>query len=364
MNKIGILTYHACLNFGACLQAYALQQSILKRHDDCEIINFQSEILRKINDVFCKYPTHLKEVIKNITRFPYYSHLKKRQTLFEDFINSNLKLSPRYSTEKEIETHAIDYDCIICGSDQIWNLDPKIRYESAVYYLNFPKKQKRITYATSFGSWIKDIADKEKEILPWIEEFDALSMREESGVNYLRSKELKCEWVLDPTFLLLPEEYDIICAEPLFDDQYVLLFSWDGAKSAVETAKIISKKLDCKIYNVIAPPRAMCSGIERKLDVGPKEFLSLVKNAKFIITNSFHGTVFSTIYEKPFISSISDSVDARRSSLMKQIGLEDHLMSPENISIDTIFNTDFSVVKNKISKLKESSLGYLYRSLI
>lgn len=363
MKKIGILTYHACFNYGACLQAYALQQTIIKYQPDCEIIDYQSDILRDISDVFSKKPKHSKEVIKNLTRLPYFSQLVKRQKMFENFISNDLLTSQRYRTEKEVEIHAEDYECIVCGSDQTWNLEPSIRYQNPVYYLNFPKKQRRVSYATSFGDWVEKAQNHEDVFLPWVKTYDSLSMREDSGVKYLQSKGLECELVLDPTLLLTSQEYDKICSEPIMKEPYVLLFSWNGAKEAVEVTKKIAKELKCKPIYIVAPPRAMFSGIERKLDVGPKEFLSLIKNAEFVVTNSFHGTVFSALYEKPFVSVVSGKADTRRQSLLKQLGLLHHLVTPEELNLNDIKSTDFKKVKKQITILKQKSLDYLKRAI-
>ena len=363
MKKIGILTYHACFNYGACLQAYALQNSIMKIQPDCEIIDYQSETLRNICDVFSKKPDNKKEVIKNITRYPYKAQLNRRQKLFEDFINNDLILSRRCTTEADVEKQAEQYECIVCGSDQTWNLEPSIRYCNEVYYLNFPKKQRRVTYATSFGQWVEKIASREDEILPWIKSFDILSMREESGVEYLRSKGLKCEHVLDPTLLLRVDEYDKICRVPDMDRPYVLMFSWNCAKEVIDVARKVSKQLNCDLINIVAPPRALFSGVKRKLDVGPKEFLGLVKNAEFVVTNSFHGTVFSSLYNKPFASVISGSVDKRRQSLMHQLGLENNLIRPEEFDVNKILKTDFDVVNKNIENIKKKSIDYLTKAV-
>ncbi|MBR5433585.1 MAG: polysaccharide pyruvyl transferase family protein [Bacteroidales bacterium] len=363
MTKIGILTYHACFNYGACLQAYALQSVVRQKYLDCKIIDFQTKNFIDINHPFCRYPKHIKEIIKNVTRVPYYFQLKERTNNFNDFIQKELPITRRCSTEEDVKSIAEEFDCIICGSDQTWNLDPAIRYESPVYYLNFPKKQRRITYATSFGSWVDKFTTRQDELLPWIKEFDALSMREESGVNLLKELGLSCEWVLDPTLLLTDNEYNKIAREKLIAEPYVLLFSWDGASEAVELAKIIAKKLNYKLFYIVPPPRAMFSGIKRKLDVGPKEFLSLVKHASFVVTNSFHGTVFSTIFQKPFVSAIKNNADPRRASLMKQFGLSDHLVSPQTLDLDSIFNTNFAKVESNIQPLREHSLQYLYSAI-
>lgn len=361
--KVGILTYHACYNYGACLQAYALQQVIRKRHAECDIIDYRSGPLVSINRPFCKRPGHPKEVIKNVTRLPYRGQLLRRQELFEDFINNVQGLSRRCSTDEEVERVCAGYDCVVCGSDQTWNLDPGIRYETPLYYMNFPKAQRRVAYAASFGSWVGKFPRREKELLPWIRQFDALSMREDSGVEMLRSRGLECEWVLDPTLLLRRADYDEVAEKRIMDEPYVLLFSWNGAKEAVEIAKEVSGRLSCEAFNIVPPPRAMFCGIRRKLDVGPREFLSLVRHAELVVTNSFHGTVFSIIYKKPFISAVKGGADPRRASLMRLLGLENHLVSPGNVDLGLIMDTDFSRVEGDIEALRKSSLSYLYSSL-
>lgn len=361
--KIGILTFHACYNYGACLQAYALQQTVKKEHPDCEIIDFQSEHFININHPFARYPTHWKEIVKNITRIPYWRQLQQRSSYFDEFINQVLVLSERCATDESVKCIAEKYDCIICGSDQTWNLDPAIRYETPLYYLNFPKKQRRITYATSFGSWVNDFESRSKELIPWIQKFDSLSMREESGVQLLRSKGFACEWVLDPTLLLQRTEYDNIAKERLINEPYVLLFSWEGTKEAVELTKIAAKRLGCKAFFIVPPPRAIFCGLERKLDVGPREFLSLVKHAEFVVTDSFHGTIFSTIYRRPFASVIKDKADTRRVSLMEQLGLADHLVNVNTINWNKINQTDFDQVRIKINSLREHSISYLRQAI-
>ena len=361
--KIGILTYHACFNYGACLQAYALQTTVKQMGYDCEIIDDQSDILRNISDVFSKKPTNIREIIKNVTRLPYRKQLLQRQKLFENFIQNELSLSRRCRTENDVKLQAEHYDCIICGSDQTWNLDPSVRYQNAVYFLNFPKKQRRVSYATSFGQWVEKAPEHEDEFLPWVAGYDALSMREQSGVDYLRSKGLECELVVDPTLLLDKRYYDEICVERIIDEPYVLLFTWNGAKDATEIAKRIARETHIKPIYIVAPPRAIFSGVERKLDVGPREFLSLVKYADYVVTNSFHGTVFSIIFQKKFVSVVSGHLDKRRESLMGSLGLMDRLMTRDSFCMNIIENLDYTGVVEKLSDFKKDSMKFLSDSL-
>ena len=112
--------------------------------------------------------------------------------MFDDFTLKVLNATPRFKTEVEVIKHAEDYDCIICGSDQIWNLSKSHDAPAAnpIFFLNFPKKQRRVAYAASFASFVKQASMHEDEFLPWLKKFDAVSVREQDGVEYVKSKGL------------------------------------------------------------------------------------------------------------------------------------------------------------------------------
>lgn len=364
MGKIGILTYHTGYNYGASLQAYALQTTIERMGKKCEIINFETERFVASREMFSRRPSRPKELIKILMRLPYSSPLKERQRMFDSYTRNCLKLSPLYRTEEEVVSHASEYACIVCGSDQIWNLSHQDSpAANPLYFLNFPKNQKRISYAASFGKWVREAPQHEDVFLPWLKQFDAISVRETSGVEYVRSLGLDCTLCLDPTVLLDAQDYEPICAERVVDQQYVLLFSWSCTKEVLTAAKLVAKRLGLPLLNIVPPPRAAFKGIPRKLDVGPREFLSMVKNASFVVTNSFHGTAFSTTFEKPYISVVSGSPDTRMSSLLSQLGLEDHLTTADTMNLDAMFATDYGTVTGKKKALRKDSLAFLKNAL-
>lgn len=362
---IGILTYHTGFNYGASLQAYALQTTIKKMGYSCEIINFETENFVASREMFSRKPKRLKEIVKIITRLPYYSVLKKRQKLFEDYTQKCLEISKLYRTEREVVENATDYDCIVCGSDQIWNLSQKdAPAANLLYYLNFPKKQRRVSYAASFGKWVKEADEMAEEFLPWIKEFDYISVREDSGVEYVRSKGIEATLTLDPTVLLDKEEYELICAERQIKNSYVLLFSWSCGKEVVKAAKKVASELKLPLFSLTPPPRTIGTGIKRKLDIGPREFLSMIKYADFVVTDSFHGTAFSTTFEKPYVSIVSNGhADTRMKSLLQQLGLEDHLADADHMKIHDMKRTDFVKVREKKSMLRKDSFDFLSNSL-
>lgn len=363
--KIGILTYHTGYNYGASLQNFALQTIIKKMGYDVETINFETEEFVSNREMFSRHPKRKKEVVKIITRIPYYSSLKERQKLFDKFTNECLNVSPLYRTEREMIDHAVDYACIVCGSDQIWNVsESAAEAANYIYFLNFPKKQRRVAYAASFGPWVKEAPEHKEDFLPWLKQFDAISVRETSGVNYVRSLGLECEFCLDPTILLDKEDYDVICSERLVQKKYILMFGWNTNDDLINAAKKASRELGLPVYNIVPPPRGIGCGIPRKLDIGPCEFLSMIKNAEFVVTNSFHGTAFATTYERPYVSIVSNGkADLRMTSLLKQLGLEANLDSADNFDVNNLIHTNFKEVAEKKALLRKSSFKYLEKAL-
>lgn len=364
MSKIGILTYHTGFNYGASLQAFALQTVVSRCGYENEIINFETQRFVASREMFSRKPKRLKEFIKIVSRFPYWSSLKCRQRMFDDYTKRILCTSPLYRTEQEVIDHAADYECIICGSDQIWNLSQlDAPAANPLFFLNFPKRQRRISYAASFGKWVNEASMHEDVFLPWLKQFDAISVREISGVEYVKSKGLACHLALDPTVLLDAEDYEPICTPRQIKEKYVLLFGWNTNNDLVKVAKYISKKLHLPVYNIVPPPRAMFKGIPRKLDVGPCEFLSMIKNAEFVVTNSFHGTAFSITFERPFVSVVTAKADVRMESLLKQLGLSDHLVTRDTVDVERMIDTDFKAVRTKKTSLRKSSFEYLEKAL-
>lgn len=365
MSRIGILTFHSGFNYGACLQAFALQTTLKKYGYENEVINFETDAFVASREMFSRRPRRLKEIIKNITRLPYWNSLHVRERMFNNYTFDVLNSTSRYRTETEVIHHAEDYECIICGSDQIWNLthlkdDPAI---TPLFFLNFPKKQRRVAFSASFASFTKIAHLHEKEFLPWLKQFDAISVREISGVEYVKSKGLDCTLTLDPTVLLDKEDYEPICAPRQIEGKYVLMFGWNTNKDLIEVAKKVSKELGLPVYNIVPPPRAMFCGIPRKLDVGPCEFLSMIKHAEFVVTNSFHGTAFSTTFERPYVSVVTGKADTRMESLLSQLGLSDHLVTKDNIDVKKMLSTDYSKVREKKAALRQTSFDFLKNAL-
>lgn len=363
MRKIGILTYHTGYNYGASLQSFALQTFVKNLGYSCKIVNFETQLFHESREMFGFGSLRPKEWIKIAARLPYYHVLKRRQALFDDFTENCLDTTPLYRTEREVMEHATDFDCIICGSDQIWNLSKKdAPAANPVYFLNFPKGQGRVAYAASFGSWVREAPRREGEFLPWLREFDAISVREESGAAYLREKGLPCTVAIDPTLLLDAEDYERIRAPRQIEGKYVLLFSWSCGKEVLRVAKRTAAALGLPLYQITPPPRAMFQGIPRKLDAGPREFLSLIRYADWVVTDSFHGTAFSVTYEKDFFSVVSrNDSDTRIDSLLSRLGLKERMIRAEDL--ESWEHTDYEAARERKALLRKESTEFLKNAL-
>ena len=368
--RTGTLTYHSGYNYGASLQAFALQTVLKdKLGIDNEIINFEPNDFFESRRMLTRHPKRLKEIIKTFTRLAHYKALKKRENLFDDFTNEHLAVTPLYRTRDEAIDATKKYDCLICGSDQIWNLGASGDEFAAnkLYYLNFPKNEKRISYAASFGGWVKEAPKMSDEIKKWLSEFDSLSVREPAAKAFLEQLGLSSEVDVDPTLLLDADDYRKISKDPGgLPKRYVLLFSWNVDHDMVDIAKQASRELGAPVINIVPPPRVMFSGIDRRLDIGPREFLYLVDNAEFVVTGSFHGTVFSSLFEKDFISVYKNVPDVRMKSTLERLGLSHRLRDIEEIEREDFKSGnkgDYDQMQRRLRDLRKESLEYLRREL-
>lgn len=365
--KTGTLTYHSGYNYGASLQAFALQTAILRECDvENEIVNFETLDFRESRKMFSSHPRRAKEVIKTVARLPYFNSLKKREALFDDFVANQLRTSPLCRTREEVLGLVDSYDCLICGSDQIWNLGAYGDEFAAnsLFFLDFPKQQKRVSYAASFGDWVKEARTRADEMKRWLSAFDNISVREGSGQDFLHEIGIESRVDVDPTLLLDADDYRVISRKPESNlpDRYILLFSWNVDRAMTDVAREAGRLYGIPVINIVPPPRAMFSRVRRKLDVGPREFLYLVDNAELVITGSFHGTVFSALFEKKFLSLYRSRPDTRMKSMLMRLGLDNRLRKIDDvraIDFDSLLASDFEGVAKCLKDLRSDSLRYL-----
>lgn len=367
MKKIATITFHASYNYGSNLQAYALQEYIKKICDNkCKykIINLRSCSQKKVYELpFGKFD--IKSIIKTIFLFNVRMQLRRKENNFENFINEKLNLTNEYNSIEELKNEIFDFDYYISGSDQIWNLRT---YDfDWSYFLEFVKKGKRISYAASFGplrqNWTRQNMERVKNDL---KQYDFISVREKGSYdNVLQLTNIKPNINIDPTLLLTKEEwYKVIDKTRLINKDYILLYDLKECKLVYKVAKKISKKFNIPV--IITKPNKydFIYKVEKHYECGPLEFLNLLKNAKIVLTTSFHGTVFSILFNKPFYT-IECNNDFRIKTLLEITKLKNRNINNDNISdiYKNIFDVNFEMAEKIIALEREKSKEYLKNAL-
>lgn len=375
MNKVGILTFHASHNYGSVLQAYALQNIVKTSCKcDCEIINFITDRQKEMYSIFYKINS-MKDILRNVRVILYKYRIRKdRFEDFNKFIEGHLNLSEKiYKNKEELEQDVNVYNTIVCGSDQIWNLT--IKDFDYSYFAPFNGEFKKISYAPSCGGddIFKKILNNEK-VKKYINDFDSLSVRENVAKDMLQKVTNKdISVVLDPTLLIRKEKWDSICNDRFIKEDYIFFYSIDYNDDVVKMAKNISEKLNLPVYILFNTP----SGYKKSLmnfkfakSEAPQDFISLIKNAKLVLSNSFHGTVFSIIYRKAFyvLRGTYDgkiNTDDRITTLLGKFKIKDREINISNLSEKYIScDIDYSDNEKYIESEIEKSIEYLRNSIV
>ncbi len=341
--KIGILTFHHADSYGAVLQAYALQQTIKKLGADGEFV--QIEMPAKAQPAPDSSSPAAALFARRIQ-----AEGKKREALFADFRKEYMHISKAYLPTDPIDS---DYDHFIAGSDQIWNF--RIPGADARYFLPFAAAHKRHSYAASFGAdalpeKAKDWAAKQLSL------FQNISVREQSGcpiVEALTGK--KAEVCLDPTLLPDKEEWEVLVPKAEGED-YVLLFLLKYDDILLKEAEEEAKRLGLPLKTITAAFMPQL-GIPAWNTTGVIAWLSAIRNARCVFTNSFHGMVFSMIFERSFhirrLGGELSSRNGRLEEMLQTLQLEDAFAG--------VIAPDYAQVWAILEEKKSASLAYLRR---
>lgn len=380
MRRIGIATIHKSSNFGGSLQAYALYKHLEKAGNDVEII----DILRPVHDRFIydsHYPPYrskkyslknrirefAKELLGKKDKKGYASEISKQR--FAEFFK-DIKYSKEYRKVGYIYKDAPQYDVYISGSDQLWS--PMHPFSIEPFFLTFaPKGSKKISYATSIG--VTELSEREKnDFKKWLASYEAISVREAEGKKLLESfiKDKKIEVVADPTFLLDIEEWQSLAIAPDIKENYILLFSLTNPKPLVDFAIRMSKESGKKLV-ILKGPQLDVNSPDYILDnnIGPREFLGYFDNADMVITDSFHGSVFSMLMgAKNFFSYIQpfSKTGNRITNLLEITEQPSHLL-PRDLSKSFAELDKEKIDKKKlydrIAEVREHAREFLKRNI-
>lgn len=371
--KYGILTFHAAYNYGSCLQAYALQTFLNKNNKKFEIINYRPYNQYGMYDLVNLRYFNKGVIIKNIYNLLHFKKIIRRNKRYEQFMHNYYFLNNQnYLNESELSKIVNNYDTIVCGSDQIWNLSKSTYDRSLAYYLELDEKFKgnAIAYAPSFGDTVNNIIKNEMFNMKYLNNFDYLSFRENDVVKIMNDMGLSSTLVLDPTLLLNKQDWEKLIGPPMVNTPYIFYYSLNCKGYSMNFVEKISKENNLPVITSFMHPRESLKKIKVYGDSGPLEFLNLLYYSALICSNSFHGTVFSIIFHKNFYAVFDEDEnhnvirENRKASLLEQLGLANHISSYSNyISFDEIKRTNYKEVDSKLKKLQKISSDYLLNAI-
>lgn len=333
--KIAIITWcnnESKTNYGQVLQAYALQRYLRNSGYSVKVINY-----RKVRDDEIRRPGYL---LSNTFLYEEYHRAKKIEKKYDKrifrffcFVKSQVAITKPCHTKEELESQVEDCGVMICGSDQIWNP----YWFQRVYALDFgTKQQRRIAYAPGGIALENDFcAEKYRELAVYLKDFYRISVREEESAEILQKyTDKKVVDVLDPTFLLKKSEWDKVASKRLIKAPYVFCYNLGSLRPHKHVLSAILKRYGAeKAVYIPSNLDDVSEGFEsydfiRYKSAGPAEFLSLIKYARAVCTDSFHGMALSVKYEKQFFimeriqeNNAVIASEMRQNNILKKCGI-------------------------------------------
>ena len=356
--KVGILTFYAANNYGTCLQAYALQKSVEKMGHKCEIIRLRGEKLSVP-------PVASRSLTARMTDFVVKTGAKvvktAAQPAFERFRNQYYHYSD-WVDQGQLASLNDRYDLFLSGSDQVWNYN--IAGNLDVYLQTFVRDaRKKGSYAASFG--LKELPKElEQQYAQALSEFHYLGIREPEGaalVEKLTGR--RAQVVVDPTQLLEPEDWEEIMRPIGSDKPYIMVYQLGFSKTLLQCAGALSRATGLRLVFVPFPEGAFLKGEYHPM-ISPAQWLYLMRNASYVVTNSFHGTAFSIGFHKNFYTEVSPNLSAlgsRITNLLERYHLEDRRIGEQQAAWSAQIDYDSVILLYR--KDQQDSLRFLENAL-
>ncbi|OJU14457.1 MAG: hypothetical protein BGN88_00650 [Clostridiales bacterium 43-6] len=367
MRKIGLITFHKSYNYGAVLQAFALQKELSDLGYSSEFIDYNRNDIARMG--FLKKSKHL--VWTRIMKPLLTGNKRERRT--DLFRKEYFKIgSTTYNNRKELLNNPPEYDAYLTGSDQVWNL--KHTGNDPSYYLTFvPEGKCKASYAASFG--VSKLRENDSPILKeYLKGFHNISVRENEGKEIIAHHTgLPAEVVLDPTLLLTKQDWEKYIGKRQIQSDYVLCYCMPGDKNVMKSINVIARRIadekNLKIINIGHKEyKKLVFWETHVLDAGPVEFLNLFYHASYVVTNSFHGTSFSVNFQKPFVVPINlalskeSSLNSRIITLLKNLSLDSQIVSSQDTLVNKTeigFDINYLPVIEKLEEERKRSISFL-----
>lgn len=349
--KIITVTSQNADNYGAVLQAYALQQTLQNiGYDneilDCRVANKRSKDLKVV----------IRQAVLKIQNFLYAGRNKKLSERFIGFRNNYLKQTKTYHSVAEVQQSPPQAEIYLTGSDQVFALGNSL---VPIRFLDFGDSDTvRASYAASKG-----LFEQDEKSISYLKEklsrFAYISSREEQGTKYIKDTlGLSCETHIDPVFLLEREDWDKITPEPRIKEPYILCFRMlrhDAFQPLVDKLK---KETGWQVVSIQPRADKKLKADKYLFDVTPQEFVQLIRDAGVVVTTSFHATAFSIIYKKKFYSLI-DYKPERAAALCEMFGVENRLIKKDVSEFTPINDIVYDTADNIMTRKRQEAITYL-----
>lgn len=355
--KVATVTVHSAISYGAMLQAYALRQAIEQLGHDVEILDYRNPMIENKNRTIpVRTEASLMRRVKDIISAPLRYDRNRR---FYRFMRQHMKRSPvTYRSMGDMMQLDATYDAFFVGSDQVWN--PKHADFDPVYFLQFVGDHtKRHSYAASFG--FRAVPEQLRtEYVRRLKDFNGLSVRESSGAAIIKELlDRPAVRSLDPTLLLDAGHWRQLIKHPPFRGGYVLIYEVNQAsRQTYDLARRIAKRHGLRVIAITQRVYGWRDLIAHQ--AGPQELLGYIAGADYVLTDSFHGTVFSILMERPFVFCPHSKADVnvRMLELLELAGLEERAEAERYDE-----SIDWASVGERIARARQESVNYITTQL-
>lgn len=365
--RIMITTFQNAYNYGAILQCFALQDKIQSLGYNVEVLNYlNTNIGNQYKPFYVSNPKHgRKDSIKSfLSSSAHYFKRKKRKDVFEEFLSNNINLTKKY-TQSDIKK--LDFsDCIlITGSDQVWN--PNItRGFDDIYTLNFGKDFKKVSYAASLGN--TELIEKyKKEYISILDNINNISVREDDSREKLSElTKRKIESVLDPTLLLERNKWDLKLENvENIKEKYICAYVVEPDDEYIKIVNDLSEKSKLPVIHFGVKNPGYKNVIKSVYTSDPFDFINTIKNAEYVVTTSYHATIFSIIYNKKFFVIPHRQTGIRVVNLLHKLGIKERIYNTfeEFKNIDYNIESDWKIVQENLDIEKNKSINWLKEAL-
>lgn len=360
--KVGTITYHRAVNYGAVLQTYALQKILNDFNVDSEVIDYRAPYIEWIYKPFCmRNVKNIKDFMKVVMGARIKSRKRK---CFYNFLKENIKVSKEKYTISNIQKANDVYDSFFTGSDQVFNLDCS-NYDTN-YFLEFVNDfDKKNSYAASFG--FDKMPDEDVEqYKKLLSTFNNISVREKQGVKIVSDAvDKQAVEVLDPTLLVSSDEWMKIIKNPKIKEEgYILVYAMAPSPTLISFADKLANMTGRKILfikdSLTKEGNNVLKGdIKYLKEVSPSEFIELFSKAEYVITNSFHGTAFAINFNKKFFTELLApewKVNSRLENILDMLDLRSRQIVNLDVTTDEV---DYEKVNNILGEKRKVSLEYI-----